>query len=468
MKVVFIGGGSYHLLPILRGLMGAGRIVAGGEIDLYDLSPERAEAMGRMAMKTPEFQTADCRISWPRTLDEALPGADAVAVILMGGSQESHARGMVASAEHGFLASDNVSLNGAFLAVKTAAILQDLADRMRVHCPRALLVNFANPTAVLSGMINNHTRIRAAGICAGAGNHEWDLMRLMGKDEQGCEFDVDAAGVNHMSFILKGTYRGEDLFNIYDRLLNDDWKPPALMARWGEVPRRGIADGLKYMARIYRELGVLMFSSEFDGLSHLCYEEMLERNAEERQALLAMPYEERVKSRMRIMPDRRREMAASFNKHLNAALDRQFWDHYWEQDHRFGRDNRHIIVKLLRGLSGAERAKVVFSRPNGGAVAGFKDRTVLEYSHFVLRDEIVPAGHYEIPDSVHGMTGALAAHQTLLGDAIADQDPRKLAQALMAYPIRPYSRALRTLCLELAEINRDEMPAPLRTVNEFL
>ena len=38
---------------------------------------------------------------------------------------------------------------------------------MEKCCPKAWFVDFANPVAVYSGMLNNHTQIRALGICGG-------------------------------------------------------------------------------------------------------------------------------------------------------------------------------------------------------------------------------------------------------------------------------------------------------------
>ncbi|HRT97817.1 MAG TPA: hypothetical protein P5532_25705 [Planctomycetota bacterium] len=68
------------------------------------------------------------------------------------------------------------------------------------------------------------------------------------------------------------------------------------------------------------------------------------------------------------------------------------------------------------------------------------------------------AGRYAIPDAFHGTISALATHQTLLGDAIATEDPRTLYHALYAYPVRHNSPAAHALYRDLLEINRDEIP----------
>ena len=108
-----------------------------------------------------------------------------VGVILMAGSEKTFQLGAEACYRHRFIPSDNLSPNGAFLAIKGAPILMNIAEQMTRCCPSAWLVDFANPVAVLSGMINNHTTVKSLGVCAGYTNHQWDLSRILGKDRAG-------------------------------------------------------------------------------------------------------------------------------------------------------------------------------------------------------------------------------------------------------------------------------------------
>jgi alpha-galactosidase/6-phospho-beta-glucosidase family protein len=56
----------------------------------------------------------------------------------------------------------------------------------------------------------------------------------------------------------------------------------------------------------------------------------------------------------------------------------------------------------------------------------------------------------------------------MLGDACATGDPKLLAQALLAYPVRPYSAEARAVYRELIEINRKEIPESLRRADDYL
>ena len=467
MKAVFVGGGAHRLLGILRGAMGEPGVLDGGEIVLYDLDLSRSEAMGRMLMKTPEYARAGCRITWDVSLDGALEGADAVGVVLMAGSRRTFALGNAACREHGFLSSDNVSPNGAFLAVKGGELLMGLARKMAERCPQAWLLDFANPVAVFSAMVNHHTAIKCLGVCSGHDNHQWDLARLLGKDEQVTDYDVHVAGINHMAFILRGALRGRDLFELLDEHVAGGWEQPELNAWWTDVTRRNIRKGLRKTIQLYHELGVLVFSSEFDGMRHLFYDEELAEDL----AREAAPGTADEAASAEEFNRARREADERFRAYLDQDLDAGFWDTHWEQGQElwcFRREPDHIFTRALTGISGARPTKVAVSYPSCGAVAGIKEQTVVEYSQILDRGTIRPAGQYAIPDSVHGMTSALATHQSLLGDAIATRDPKLLAQALLCYPIRPYSQAQRAMYRDLLAINSEEIPAASRGTVDYL
>ena len=467
MKAVFVGGGALRLLGILRGAMAEPRVFRDGAIHLHDLNVSRAEALGRMLMKSPEYQGLNCKVTWGSSLDSALPGADMVGVILRAGSPLQFELGNEASRKRGFAPSDNISPNGAFLALKGGPILMAVARKMERHCPKAILVDFANPVAVLSGMVNNHTRIQALGVCQGYTNHMWDLSRVLyGVDEQLDCYDVETAGVNHLSYIVKGTAGGTEIFRAMDKAVaNSSWKALKLKPYWSPVAKRNMRNSVRKLVRFYRELGVLIFSTEGDGMMHLDYEGFFAEGHKH--------WKPRSKAEIRQSIGTgaiaRKAMDERFQVWLKRETDATFWNEHWKTgDWVFRRADSDIFVRIMKARAGCGTYKIAASSSNNGAVAGFKDRDVLEYSQIIDKDTIVPAGQYVIPDVVQGLTSSLSAHQTMLGDAMATDDPQLLARALMSYPVRPYSKAARDLYKELARINADEIQPKLRQVGEFL
>lgn len=464
MKATFVGGGSHRLLGILRGAMAVPGVFDGGEINLYDLNTHRSGVMGKMLMKTPEHRRCGCKITWGTGLDEALEGADVVGVILMPGSMRTYRLGDAASLRHHYMGSDNVSPNGSMLAVKGGHILLDVARRMERACPDAMLLDFANPVPVMSGIVNNHTKIKCLGVCAGFMNHQWDLARLFGRDEQETDLDVEVAGINHLSFILGGRWKKGELFNQLDACLSDPgWTLPKFNSWWSEDGLKSMRAGIQRLADIYRQFGVLIFSTEGDGMAHMYYDEAL---AEQLKQPVSASAE--IEQKLEKEKAARNEGDKTFESCLNKDLDDAFWNTHWEKDLRFRRQDEDIFTRILTSIGTDSELKIVASRPNLGAVEGIKDRNLLEYSMIVKGKSVRPAGRYSIPDVVGGLVNGLSAHQTMLADAIATDDPKLFAQAMLAYPVRPYSQDLRLLTKELIEISTAEISPALRKALEFL
>jgi alpha-galactosidase/6-phospho-beta-glucosidase family protein len=463
MKITIIGGGAHRVLGILRGALARPGVLDDGTIHIHDLDTTRAEVMGRMLLQTPELRRARCRIAWTGPLAEALAGADVVGIIMPAGSQRAYAQGHEPSLRHGFISSDNISPSGAMAAVRIAPVVLNIARQMEIHCPDAWLVNFVNPTAVLSGMVNNHTRIRAFGVCQGFTNHLWDIPRLFGRDEEASSLQVESAGINHLAYVVKGRWESRGLLEaLAERLADPSWQPPVLQPWWNEAARQNITRNVGRLARVWRELGVLIFSTEPDGMDHLMYDEAVA------EARVAQPSAAAVDAAFSAEAAQRAEADRTFHALAHQDLDDTFWAEQWKTDYRFKREDEDIFVRIFAARAGVQETRIATSRPNQGAIIGIKDRHVVEYTQTLGKEGPRHDGPYEVPDVVHGLTAGFAAHQTLLGDALAHQDPHQLAHALLAYPMRPYSGALRSLYKELFAINDPFIAEPLRTTTAHL
>ncbi|HEY9247901.1 MAG TPA: hypothetical protein VIO38_02170, partial [Rariglobus sp.] len=364
---------------------------------------------------------------------------------------------------HGFISSDNVSPTGAMCAVKIAPVILNIARTMERCCPRAWLVNFVNPVAVLSSMVNNHTGIRAMGVCAGFTNHLWDIPRLFGEDAQAGALEVETAGVNHLSFVTSGRWKDRDLFEALRERIGPDWRMCDLQPWWNTATAANIRNSVSLLVRFWRELGVLVFSTEPDGMQHLMYEETVENQRRDHRVLTEAELDAQTAAQASV----RAEADRTFGRWLTEDLDDAFWREQWKTDSRFKRADQDVFVRVFSALSGVRTAKVAVSTPNKGAIAGIKDGHVVEYTQTLSREGLAPTcssgdGRFQIPDVVHGLSASLAAHQTMLGEALATEDPVLLARALLAYPEKSYSKAARSLYRELFAIGGSGIAAPYR------
>lgn len=466
MKLVFVGGGSHRYVGIARSALALDGLLENGEINLYDPAVHRAQAVGQLVQKSPEYQSTNCKITWGTTLDEALEGADIVMVVLMAGGRLDYAISKFTAQQHGFLGTDQLSPSGAILSLKGGPILMDIAQRMERLCPNAWLVDFANPVAVLSAAVNNHTKIKCMGVCAGYTNHQWDLTRLLyGKDEQWNDYEFYSAGVNHMAFILPGsTHRGRDIFELTDEfVLRDDWTVPTLSSRWSEVSKASISNAVQTLRNYYIKYRQLVFSTEGDGLAHLDMEGRYQTEAHLDPSVTL----ENIKRDFDAKLARLEKSETDFAAWLSRDMTHDDWFQPRPEASYLWRVDEDIMVKIIKAVGFDKPLRIATSFPNRGAVEGFTDRTVLEYSQILRRDSITPAKHLDVPNVFRGLIGSLASHQTLLGDSIATEDPRVLFEALYSYPVKQDTAESKAMWKALLLSSKDKIPAVFQETRNY-
>ncbi|MCF7855059.1 MAG: hypothetical protein K9N51_09700, partial [Candidatus Pacebacteria bacterium] len=451
MKVTYVGAGAFGVLGQARELLAHATLAIDLEIALYDLNIERAHAMRTMIRRAPEFAGSNARITCTHGLDRALDGADFVQLTACPWRHANNRRSTELCYWYGWIGSDNVSPNGAFCSLRSATLALDVARRMERCSPTGTLIVFTNPIPVLTAAVNRHTRIRAVGICGGQRNYIHNIAHMMGWHDLNWGLDAEVAGINHFSWIMSLTLDGEDFL-------------PRLDARWREgldwdhIDTIGNADVLRRTFPRERyageTFGAILYSCEYDGLPHLCF------------------YDEEV---MRLRPavkppiapeDARGDPGRRSGKNFITMATSDLPPDFWTYDHRRAKawDREpypaQVATRMIRGLVGdMPRERVTTSYLNQGAVAGFPDDVVLEYSTVFSSDGISHDRTYTLPPATVGVSRALAEFQTLTADAIAESDRRKFLQAIYAYPMCRDCRKVEAFVKEMCVINNDELPA---------
>ena len=429
MKITFIGGGSLRLLPILRGIFQeTPEVLRGGEIRLTDLKVERSEAVARMIKACPEYKNVNCKVEVFTDLDKSLEGTDILYLTMAAVREPTETQSLLLAQEYGYMSSDQLSINGAFLSLRLGNFILSLARKLEKLSPKALMLIFSNPVAVYSAMVNNHTRIRALGICGGFNNHRWDLTRMCGGRGFDPQWNVVAAGVNHCSFILRGDYKGEDLYSsLFPRVFNENWQCPDCTIDHAAPDILEFC--LKRLYDLYRKYNTLVFSSEGDGMGHVFMD--FSRYEQKRLAnKIHLPFDPEAKRQEEAQAIE--ERFASFIK-LSKTPKQVDWSN--KRDSLTGVHITDITIPILKALAGFDTMRIVASRPNGGAVTGFPDNAALEYTMDLYKDTITPVENQYVPAPFKGLIASLSEFQTLIGDAIALHDPAVFAAALDAYPV---------------------------------
>ena len=114
---------------------------------------------------------------------------------------------------------DTLGPGGIFRALRSIPVILDLAKDMEELCPKALLLNYVNPMAMVCWALGE-TKVKFVGLCHGVQTTLDLISGYVGVPKE--EIDYICAGINHMAWFLKLERNGQDLYPI----LKDKFEQP--------------------------------------------------------------------------------------------------------------------------------------------------------------------------------------------------------------------------------------------------
>jgi alpha-galactosidase len=222
-KICLVGAGSTVFAQNILGDVLSNPELADSEISLFDIDAERlstSEIMARRIGKT--LGLTGLKITATTNRRAALHGADFVILMMqIGGYKPSTVVDFDIPKQFGLrqTIADTLGVGGIFRALRTIPVVLDIARDMLDMCPKALMMNYVNPMAMISwAMQEAYPQIAYVGLCHSVQETSGHLARVLGEDI--AQIDYRSAGINHVSFFTKFEKRLPDgrREDLYPRL----------------------------------------------------------------------------------------------------------------------------------------------------------------------------------------------------------------------------------------------------------
>lgn len=108
---------------------------------------------------------------------------------------------------------DTLGIGGIMRGLRTIPVMKEFADDMAEVCPNALLLNYTNPMAILTGYMLRYTPIRTVGLCHSVQVCSEGLLKALGMEGKLDGRRELIAGINHMAWLLDiRDKNGNDLY----------------------------------------------------------------------------------------------------------------------------------------------------------------------------------------------------------------------------------------------------------------
>ena len=220
LKITFLGAGSTVFARNVLGDVMSTEALRECEIALYDIDPVRLDESLRI------LSTLNQNINEGRAVikpylgaekrKEALRGASYVVnAIQVGGYEPSTVIDFEIPKKYGLrqTIADTLGVGGVMRALRTIPVMEDFAHDMEEVCPSALLLNYTNPMAMLTGYISRYTGVRMVGLCHSVQVCSSHLLRSLDMEDKLEGRRELIAGINHMAWLLSISDKdGNDLY----------------------------------------------------------------------------------------------------------------------------------------------------------------------------------------------------------------------------------------------------------------
>lgn len=429
LKIVVIGGGSSYTPELIEGLINRYEELPVGELWLLDIEDGRAkvqiisELANRMIKKN--GLCIDVKVTLDRRL--ALEGADFVCSQFRAGCLEGRIRDERISLKYGMIGQETNGLGGFANACRTIPVTLDICKEMEELCPDAWLLNFTNPSGMVTEAILKYTNVKAIGLCNVPVIMEKGIAQIIGADEG--DFVMQVAGLNHLIWARKILHNGTDkLRAVMDEILkgNDPLVPSNI------PPFNWPKDLLKGMGMI--PCAYLRYYYTSDDIMR---QELEEAEGEGTRGEVVKAMEKRL-----------------FDIYKNPELAEK----PKELEKRGGQYYSEAACELMSSIYNDKRTVMHVNTRNNGAISDLPDDCAVEVSSIITKNGPLPLNVDPFPSDTLRLIQLMKEFETLTVEAAVKGDLVAAKRGLILNPLVNTGTILDEALKETVKENLDYMP----------
>ncbi len=220
MRIVFVGAGSVVFTRNLTRDILTFPELGESEIVLMDVDADRLSRAERLVSRMAETAKSPARVVATADRRQALEGADYVVVTIQVGGTAQWELDISVPERYGVgqCVGDTLGPGGVFRGLRHLAVFDGLIEDMAELCPRALVLQYSNPMAILTWR-TALSGLRVVGLCHSVQGTARLLAEYCGAPFD--ELSYWVAGINHQAWVLTLEHQGADLYPRLRARLDD-------------------------------------------------------------------------------------------------------------------------------------------------------------------------------------------------------------------------------------------------------
>lgn len=428
IKIVTIGGGSSYTPELVEGFIKRHKELPVRELWLVDIEEgkHKLEIVGNLAKRMVKKAGVDMEIHLTLDRREALKDADFVTTQLRVGLLDARIKDERIPLSHGVIGQETNGAGGLFKALRTVPVVLDIIKDIEELCPNAWLVNFTNPTGVISEAVFKYTNFRRyIGLCNVPIGVKNGMADILGVEKDRVEMDF--AGLNHMVYALNVRLDGKD---ITKEAIEKFVTSSLTMQNIKDIPLN---------ADFVRALGVIPCPYHKYYYKH---KEMLEEELEGFKD--GKTRGETVKA----LEDDLFELYKDENLAVKPP----------QLEKRGGAYYSDAACNLINSIYNDKGDVQVVNTLNNGAIRDFREDSAAEMSCVITKEGPKPLSVGYLPVAVSGLVAEIKAFEILAAKAAVEGDYNAALQALCINPLIPSDDLAKIILGEMIEAHKEYLP----------
>ncbi|QYF92645.1 hypothetical protein KY495_18160 [Massilia sp. PAMC28688] len=213
--LTILGGGSAYTPGLVQSLIRQSSSLALRTVRLYDIDTERLALVTRLCAGMARSEGAAFVVESAATLEDAVRGADLVLNSTRPGGLAARRVDETLALEFDIPGQETVGPGGFFYALRSVPEALAVADAMAELAPGAILLNYTNPSNIVTQALVNHGKVQVIGMCDQSDEDLEALGQALGHPgvpESRC------VGLNHATWYSDLAFDGVPLQELPDTL----------------------------------------------------------------------------------------------------------------------------------------------------------------------------------------------------------------------------------------------------------
>lgn len=214
-KVTFIGAGSIGFTRVLLRDLLAVPEFADIEIAFTDINEKNLDMVTQLAQRDIDHNELQIKIQATTDRREALRDANYVINVVRIGGLEAFEQDVEIPLEYGVdqCVGDTLCAGGIMYGQRgIPAILEFCKDIREVAAPDCIMLNYANPNAMITWACNKFGGVKTIGLCHGVQHGHQQIAEVLGLEQK--DVDIVCAGINHQTWYIQVQHLGKDMTGL--------------------------------------------------------------------------------------------------------------------------------------------------------------------------------------------------------------------------------------------------------------